>query len=125
MDVDELEWMELAHDYMNFWITFSDDHLDYNEVLEIGVEFYDTAKEKWGPFNQKNENKKALCGSHQEWVKSLKFGDIINARDSQQKWYESLVRWVDHENDQILIHFIGWTNRWDAIYGHNIQGDLI
>ena len=60
--------------------------------------------------------------SHQEWIKSLKTGDIINVCDEAGKWYESLVRMVDDGN--VYVHFIGWKIKWNRIYDCKLEQDL-
>lgn len=39
-------------------------------------------------------------------------GDVIDALDTANKWYESTIR--DVKPDKILVHYEGWESRWDA-----------
>eukprot|EP01084_Bolivina_argentea_P159432 277665_1 len=55
-----------------------------------------------------------------DWRETLKIGDIIDARDSENHWYESMVRLVYPENSnnagKCVIHYIGWLPKWDEIF---------
>ncbi len=57
------------------------------------------------------------------WVDSLEVGDIINAKDDTNKWYESMVRYKDGR--KIYIHYIGWNLKFDTIYNCNEEKDLL
>eukprot|EP00753_Platysulcus_tardus_P011403 PLAT3287.32.p2 GENE.PLAT3287.32~~PLAT3287.32.p2 ORF type:complete len:1011 (-),score=581.16 PLAT3287.32:1690-4506(-) len=50
--------------------------------------------------------------SVEEWRAELKVGDLIDAQDSEKKWYESLV--VAVEETTYKVHFKGWSSKWDA-----------
>lgn len=45
-----------------------------------------------------------------DW-RDFRVGDVIDALDTQQKWYESTVR--DVKDDQILVHYNNWDSKWD------------
>ena len=111
------KWMEVPDDYTILYLADIDKPLNYNEILEIGVDVYDKFEKKW---SFKTNDKLNL--SRDEWLKSLKTGDIINVKDSQNKWYESLVRYVD--GNKVYIHFIGWNVQWDTCYDCNIEDDV-
>ena len=53
------------------------------------------------------------------WRETIQIGDIIDAKDEQDKWYETLVRYVypkGHEHEgKMIVHFIGWNLKWDEI----------
>merc|ERR1712241_133094 len=53
-----------------------------------------------------------------DWRETMQTGDIVNVMDDQEKWYESLVRFVhpkDHKTmaNKCIIHYIGWNIKWD------------
>lgn len=48
--------------------------------------------------------------------------DVIDAKDTEGKWYESRV--VDVKEDKILIHFNGWASKWDAWFDKNDEDKL-
>ena len=54
-----------------------------------------------------------------DWRETLQTGDIIDAKDTNNKWYESLVRYVYPESSErygnCIIHYIGWKTGWDEI----------
>eukprot|EP01084_Bolivina_argentea_P205259 350686_1 len=52
-----------------------------------------------------------------KWTEYLEIGDIIDAKDEQDKWYESVIRYIENgENKKLLyIHYIGWSGKWDEI----------
>ena len=62
-----------------------------------------------------------------EWRLCLKTGDIIDVRDDQEKWYESVVRLVEYDPDSgetfVYVHFIGWNIKWDERI--NVRSDCI
>lgn len=46
------------------------------------------------------------------WRYSLQIGDLIDAQDTQEKWYEARI--LDIQTSQILVHYRGWTSKWDV-----------
>jgi len=46
------------------------------------------------------------------WRKDLKKGDLIDARDSEGRWFDAIV--AELRNDEIKVHYRGWSARWDA-----------
>uniref|UniRef100_A0A6S8CHP7 Uncharacterized protein n=1 Tax=Aureoumbra lagunensis TaxID=44058 RepID=A0A6S8CHP7_9STRA len=46
------------------------------------------------------------------WRLRIKSGDIIDAKDSEGRWFDSVVRQV--KEVQIHVHFRGWAARWDT-----------
>merc|ERR1712228_286361 len=53
-----------------------------------------------------------------DWRETMKTGDIVECKDEQEKWYESLVRYVypkEHKTmaGKCIIHYIGWNIKWD------------
>ena len=115
LNIDSLKWMEIPDDYMHMIALRSiDADLDYDEVLEIGVDFYDENDSKW-PWSFKKDDYSKL--SRDKWLKTLRCGDIINARDFADKWYEVWVRYID--GTSLYIHWIGWNVKWDCIYDFN------
>lgn len=58
------------------------------------------------PFQSEREKKDSL-------LRDFSVGDIIRAQDSVRKWLEAEVLSVDFGSKRILIHYLGWSNRWD------------
>lgn len=54
--------------------------------------------------------------AHKEEVKrawdDFRVDDVIDAKDTEGKWYESRV--MDVKETQILVHYNGWSSKWDA-----------
>ena len=52
-----------------------------------------------------------------KWRDELETGDIIDVCDTQDKWYESVVRYVFPEDSdkagKCCVHYIGWNVKWD------------
>ena len=47
----------------------------------------------------------------QDWRNNLSVGDVIDARDSEGRWFDSRI--VAIEGDRVLVHNNGWTSRWE------------
>ena len=49
------------------------------------------------------------------WCTTLQIGDKLDARDSNRKWYKSVIVDKKYEGStcKIKIHFIGWNEDWD------------
>lgn len=45
--------------------------------------------------------------------RNFEVGDIVDAKDSVQKWYESEIRDINTEKKLVLVHYINWAPRWD------------
>merc|ERR1711994_70926 len=48
--------------------------------------------------------------------RALRVGDIVDAKDDQDKWYEAVIRYVDVDDngmERIFVHYIGWNIKWD------------
>eukprot|EP01084_Bolivina_argentea_P254776 428389_1 len=74
------------------------------------------------PAGSKHLQKEDLCDVHEkasppsvEWTQELKIGDIVDARDEQEKWYESVIRCIESngEKKKLYLHYIGWNKKWD------------
>ena len=76
-------------------------------ILEIGVDIDDQFA------NTKDNGDSNTIGSL-EWIDTLEIGDIINAKDDRDVWYEALIRYK--KDRKVYIHYIGWTLRFDTIY---------
>jgi len=58
------------------------------------------------------------------WIDTLQIGDIVDVKDDQDHWYESVIRSIEHrDNRKILyLHYIGWSKKWDeAIYADDVD----
>lgn len=44
---------------------------------------------------------------------SLRQGDIIDARDTEQNWYVSTVLDTRNDGADVRVHFNGWSSEWD------------
>eukprot|EP01084_Bolivina_argentea_P037452 69287_1 len=76
--------------------------------------------------NTKNEKFLVICcgcfccsvSIYHKWILSLRIGDFIDVKDEQNKWYESVIRYIGKKNNQkilLYIHYIGWGSKWDEI----------
>eukprot|EP00484_Ammonia_sp_Unknown_P028283 CAMPEP_0197026992 /NCGR_PEP_ID=MMETSP1384-20130603/6993_1 /TAXON_ID=29189 /ORGANISM="Ammonia sp." /LENGTH=313 /DNA_ID=CAMNT_0042455779 /DNA_START=68 /DNA_END=1006 /DNA_ORIENTATION=+ len=98
-------WVEIPSDYDKSkvgdileWLTES---YDAEYVMEIAVEKFDLVKQVW-PFRCA-----AVSDSDDEpmWRFRLKIGDIVDCKDEQEKWYESVIRFVEHQP------WVAWENK--------------
>ena len=55
-----------------------------------------------------------------EWRQSLVRGDHVDARDGRNNWYESKI--VAVKEDQVKIHFLGWSKKWDEWVQRDFDG---
>eukprot|EP00457_Paulinella_chromatophora_P001305 gb/GEZN01001307.1/.p1 GENE.gb/GEZN01001307.1/~~gb/GEZN01001307.1/.p1 ORF type:complete len:930 (+),score=171.77 gb/GEZN01001307.1/:25-2814(+) len=51
------------------------------------------------------------AGPKKDW-RDFAVGDVIDAIDTANHWYESTIR--DVKPDKILVHYEGWDPKWDA-----------
>ncbi len=49
-----------------------------------------------------------------KWRQKLKVGDLVDAMDMDGKWYESVVREINTDNNTICLHYKGWQSKWDT-----------
>merc|ERR1719242_227423 len=51
------------------------------------------------------------------WEQSLKVGDIVDAMDEVNKWYEAIIRYNEDTpyTRRLHLHYIGWRSKWDEI----------
>jgi ubiquitin carboxyl-terminal hydrolase 4/11/15 len=53
--------------------------------------------------------------AHKEEVKrawnDFKVDDVIDAKDTEGKWYESRI--VDVKDESVYVHYNGWSSKWD------------
>ena len=47
----------------------------------------------------------------QDWRDNLSVGDVIDAKDSEGRWFDSRI--VEVDRDRVKVHNNGWTSRWD------------
>lgn len=57
----------------------------------------------------------ACLDPRRDWLVSLKEGAVVDARDSEGRWFNCLVTEV--EDARVRVHFRGWSERWDAWIG--------
>lgn len=50
----------------------------------------------------------------ERWRDSLKVGDLVDALDSENIWYDSVVADANDEEGTLRIHFRGWNKKWDS-----------
>ncbi|DAZ94965.1 TPA: hypothetical protein N0F65_000060, partial [Lagenidium giganteum] len=48
-----------------------------------------------------------------QWRFELQVGQLIDARDTEGKWYESRVVELDESAGKVKVHYRGWTSKWD------------
>ena len=54
------------------------------------------------------------------WGAGLKAGDGVDARDSEGRWFDSVV--VDVDGSRVKVHFRGWSTRWDSWFDRDDEG---
>merc|ERR1711971_492747 len=106
-DLDDDRWVEIPDDYLK-------------TPLEGLIE---TKKSKKHEFiivverKQEDEDNPWPRAVGDDWRDNLKTGDILDCKDDQDKWYESVVRRVypkGHKDlGKICVHNIGWNVKWD------------
>jgi len=51
----------------------------------------------------------------EKWRRRLKPGDAVDARDSEGRWFDSVVVEVEEPpGTKVKVHFKGWSSRWDS-----------
>ncbi len=48
----------------------------------------------------------------QDWRNNLSVGDVIDAKDSEGRWFDSRI--VEVEGDRVMVHYNGWSHRWNS-----------
>jgi hypothetical protein len=48
-------------------------------------------------------------------------GDVVDCRDSVDKWYEAVVVEVNEEESSVFVHYEGWPTMWDEWIGTKSQ----
>ena len=48
----------------------------------------------------------------QDWRDNLSVGDVIDAKDSEGRWFDSRV--VEVDRDRVKVHYNGWSWRWNT-----------
>merc|ERR1712228_642666 len=119
-----------------------DDKKESMFEMELGVDIFDEANKKWPFMNPKllptipDKHDTTLempatmwpiplslplpspplkMKKKNNWTKHLKIGDIVDAADEQEKWYESIIRYIEIKKNRKLLylHYIGWNKKWD------------
>merc|ERR1719242_1146657 len=51
------------------------------------------------------------------WAASLRVGDIVDAMDEVNKWYEAIIRYIEDTpyTRRLHLHYIGWRPKWGEI----------
>jgi len=49
-----------------------------------------------------------------KWIKKIKIGDIINAKDNDGMWYEALI--INKTINNITVRFMGWSSKWNYTF---------
>jgi hypothetical protein len=52
-----------------------------------------------------------------QWRESMAVGDVIDAKDSEGRWFDSRI--VAIEGDRVKVHYNGWSSRWDSWVDRN------
>ena len=58
----------------------------------------------------------AMGGQH--WRESMAVGDVIDAKDSEGRWFDSRIVAID-VGDRVKVHYNGWSSRWDCWFDRN------
>ena len=54
----------------------------------------------------------------QQWRESMAVGDVIDAKDSEGRWFDSRIVAID-VGDRVKVHYNGWSSRWDCWFDRN------
>jgi hypothetical protein len=57
-------------------------------------------------------------GGSQQWRESMAVGDVIDAKDSEGRWFDSRIVAID-VGDRVKVHYNGWSSRWDCWFDRN------
>ena len=101
---NQIKWVEVAEDMLS--------KIMIENFMHIAIETpQDEEKEGDNDLGQK--------GKDDDWRKTLQAGDIVDAKDSKGKWYESLVKYVypksSKKKGKCVIHYIGWSDEYDEM----------
>lgn len=96
------------------WVEIPDDCLTKSlKELEINNNILIMIEKK-----NNNDSWPRACYSSINYLNDeYQIGDIIDAKDTENKWYEAVICSVGKkkiwEHNQIAIHYIGWSVKWD------------
>ena len=48
----------------------------------------------------------------EKWRSHIRVGDVIDAKDSEGRWFDSRI--VEVDRDRVKVHYNGWSSRWDS-----------
>ena len=48
----------------------------------------------------------------QKWRFELKTGDVVDAMDSDLRWFDAKI--VNCDADRVKVHYRGWSSKWDS-----------
>ena len=55
----------------------------------------------------------------------LKVGDLLDARDTQNKWFGAIIVELtspsDGERDKLKVHYCGWSSRWGVWFPRHAE----
>ena len=52
-----------------------------------------------------------IC-SGKSGARDIRVGDVIDAKDSEGRWFDSRI--VEVDRDRVKVHYNGWSSRWDS-----------
>merc|ERR1719229_252354 len=119
-------------------------HCDCDDILGVYKTACKEKISKWYPRRVNGltrvflaEQKKAVDGVHERlfrylvdeplmrrsvrelsrWIRDLKVGDIVDARDSSKEWYEAVIRYIEDTKGsrRLHLHYIGWHHKYDEV----------
>eukprot|EP01084_Bolivina_argentea_P304170 525250_1 len=124
-NVNPLRWIQNPCDYEAIRLNDMDSLIDdknIDRILELVIEKYDQINNIW-PFQIKHRETDEIK------PELLQIGDYIDVKDYHDKWYESIIKYIEkdiHNDDIILyIHFIGWDIKFDDKISVKKQRDCI
>ena len=119
-NVDPNKWVEIPDDNLNLKITEIE-----NQVIAVEFIIYSN--------DNSNQNDKDFCWprgtTDNEW-KNFKIGQIVDVKDTQhKKWYEAVIKKVitnvDENDEELIVHYIGWGDRYDEKVKGNDQNRVL
>jgi hypothetical protein len=61
----------------------------------------------------KRENDTWVRSTIKKNFRDFEVGDVVDAKDTVGKWYESEIKEINTEKKQVFVHYIGWAPKWD------------
>ena len=90
---------------------FKTDELFDDELFNEHREATRRLEERLGALESELEERE-----REKWRDHIQVGDIIDAKDSEGRWFDSRIVEVDKDRGpgEVKVHYNGWSGRWDT-----------